>query len=157
MSLTSNGDVSYRLKRPFSDGTTHVVFSPMELMEKLAALIPRPHSHRVRYHGVLAANSRLRPKIVPKPPKSDSGPSTVDEDKPASSTKHISWAKLLKRVFGFEIESCSKCSGQLRVIAAIKDKKGIKKILKHLDLPDEPPTPAPARAPPQSLLELDFA
>ncbi|MEZ4815747.1 MAG: transposase [Bdellovibrionota bacterium] len=36
-----NGDIHYRLKSPWTDGSTHVVFTPLEFLEKLAALIPR--------------------------------------------------------------------------------------------------------------------
>ena len=33
---------SYQLKRPWSDGTTHVVLSASELLQRLAALVPPP-------------------------------------------------------------------------------------------------------------------
>ena len=36
------------------DGTTHVVFEPLELLEELAALVPPPRFHLVRYHGSAA-------------------------------------------------------------------------------------------------------
>jgi len=45
MSATSHGDIRITLKKPFSDGTTHIVFTPMELIEKLVALIPQPRMH----------------------------------------------------------------------------------------------------------------
>ena len=32
----------YRLKRRWHDGTTHVIYEPLELMERLAALVPPP-------------------------------------------------------------------------------------------------------------------
>ena len=44
----------YELKRPKPDGTTHLVFTPMQLLERLARLGPHPDQHMVRYHGVLA-------------------------------------------------------------------------------------------------------
>ncbi len=47
-------------KAPWRDGTTHISMSPLELMQRLAALVPRPRLHLIRYHGVLAANVRLR-------------------------------------------------------------------------------------------------
>ena len=46
-----NGDISYRLKKPWSNGTTHVVFTPLELMERLAAIIPKPRTHPSRWLG----------------------------------------------------------------------------------------------------------
>jgi hypothetical protein len=60
--LTRNraGDVVLQLKSPYHDGTTHVVMSPLELMQRLAALVPRPRLHLIRFHGVLAPEARPR-------------------------------------------------------------------------------------------------
>ena len=60
-----NGNLTLRLKRPWSDGTTHLVFSPGELIEKLIPLVPRLRAHIIRYHGVLAPAAGWRPEIVP--------------------------------------------------------------------------------------------
>ena len=49
-SRTEDGRLVYRFKRPWRDGTTHVVFDPLELLEKLAALVPAPKAHLVRYY-----------------------------------------------------------------------------------------------------------
>ena len=59
--------LSFSLKTPWSDGTTHLVLSPLELIEKLAALIPPPGLNLVCYHGVLAPNAASRDRIVPGP------------------------------------------------------------------------------------------
>jgi hypothetical protein len=56
-----------RLKSAFKDGTTHIVMEPLEFMERLAALVPRPRLHLIRFHGVLAPNAKLRREIVPSP------------------------------------------------------------------------------------------
>ena len=45
------GQVVLQLKSAFKDGTTHVVMSPMEFMERLAALLPRPRLHLIRSTG----------------------------------------------------------------------------------------------------------
>ncbi|MBT5329534.1 MAG: hypothetical protein HOL51_25785, partial [Gemmatimonadetes bacterium] len=50
---------------PWSDGTTHRLLSPLELIEKLAALIPPRRLNLVRYHGILAPNAHERRKTVP--------------------------------------------------------------------------------------------
>ena len=50
------------------DGTTHIVFTPHELIEKLIPLIPRPRCHLVRYHGILGPAAKDRDKVVPTPP-----------------------------------------------------------------------------------------
>ena len=50
----------------YRDGTTHIVMSPLEFMQRLAALVPRPRLlHLIRFHGVLAPHARLRAAIVP--------------------------------------------------------------------------------------------
>ena len=45
----------------------------------------------------------------------------------------ITWAKRLKRVFNIDIETCSECGGDVRIIASIEDPQVIRKILAHLD------------------------
>jgi len=39
----------------------------------------------------------------------------------------------LKRVFNIDIETCSECGGDVRIIASIEDPVVIQKILAHLD------------------------
>ena len=51
------GQVVLKLKSPYRDGTTHIVMHPQEFMQRLAALVPRPRLHLIRYHGVLAPNA----------------------------------------------------------------------------------------------------
>ena len=36
----------------------------------------------------------------------------------------MTWAKRLKRVFDIDIETCSECGGDVRVIASIEDPSG---------------------------------
>ncbi len=55
--------LSFALKTPWSDGTSHLLLSPMERLEKRAALVPPPRLHLLRCHGVLAP--RARDRIVP--------------------------------------------------------------------------------------------
>ena len=47
------GDVVLQLKSAFKDGTTHIVMEPLEFIQRLAALVPRPRLHLIRFHGVL--------------------------------------------------------------------------------------------------------
>jgi hypothetical protein len=64
LSRLSDGRLLYRLKRRWRDGTTHIVFEPLELLERLVALIPPPRANQVRYHGVLAPASRWRAAVT---------------------------------------------------------------------------------------------
>lgn len=51
--VNAAGQVELKLKTPWRDGTTHLVLSPLEFMQRLAALVPRPRLHLIRFHGVL--------------------------------------------------------------------------------------------------------
>lgn len=50
----------YQLKTPYRDGTTHVIFEPLDFIARLAALVPKPRVNLTRFHGVFAPNSRHR-------------------------------------------------------------------------------------------------
>jgi hypothetical protein len=67
--INAAGQVVLKLKTPWRDGTTHLVMSPLEFMQRLAALVPRPRLHLIRFHGVLAPNAKLRPLVVPQGPE----------------------------------------------------------------------------------------
>ena len=145
-----------KLKTPWRDGTTHLVLgpdarqslrtvarqtkgpssarerparlSPLEFMQRLAALVPRPLAGRVgpvarplarhtqstglfvpparrlhlnRFHGVLAPNTKLRAMGVPREPVAPAQTAPPAESE-ANSAHHppvrLSWARLLKRV-----------------------------------------------------------
>ena len=133
------GQVVLQLKSPYRDGTTHIVMSPLEFMQRLAALVPRPRLHLIRFHGVLAPHARLRAAIV-------ASPAQQATEHAHSSPARMSWACLLKRVFDIDIEYCPRCAGRLQIIAAIVDPALIAKILAHLHLPARAPPRSPARA-----------
>ena len=44
----------YQLKTPYRDGTTHVIFEPLDFIARLAALVPKPRVNLARFHGVFA-------------------------------------------------------------------------------------------------------
>ena len=60
LALTASGQVRYTLKTPYRDGTTHILLEPLDLMARLAALVPKPRMHLTRYHGVFAPHSQNR-------------------------------------------------------------------------------------------------
>jgi len=65
LALTASGQVRYTLKTPYRDGTTHIVLEPLDLMARLAALVPTPRMHLTRYHGVFAPHSNYRAAVTP--------------------------------------------------------------------------------------------
>jgi hypothetical protein len=64
LTRTADGSVLLILKAEWSDGTTHLLFEPIELLERLAALTPRPRINLVLHQGVLAPQSRWRARAV---------------------------------------------------------------------------------------------
>jgi hypothetical protein len=60
-----DGRLSYKLKTQWRDGTTHILMERHELLERLAALIPPPRAHQVRYYGILAPCASGRDQVVP--------------------------------------------------------------------------------------------
>jgi len=151
LSLTSQGNIRYALKTPYRDGTTHVVFEPLDFMARLAALIPNPQVNLTRYHGVFAPNHRLRSAIVPG--REVPGPSREGQGGQIPRHAALGWAKRLKRVFGIEVERCDRCGGSVKIIAAIEDPEVIGEILDHLGLGPKASAHALARGPPGSAAE----
>ena len=154
--LEQQGDakLSFALKTPWDDGTTHIVLSPLELLEKLAALVPPPRVNLVRYHGVLAPNAKDRDKIVPAAEKAVSAPASgAEPDRPATRSYRLSWAALLARIFSINACQCE-CGGRLKIVTAVTDPASVRRYLEGVGLPSEPPLIAPARASPQ--IDLDF-
>ena len=142
------GQVVLKLKTPWRDGTTHLVMSPLEFMQRLAALVPRPRLHLIRFHGVLAPNAKLRALVVPQepePPAQAAKPAECEASCAHHRPLRLSWAKLLKRVFEIDMEHCPNCGGELKIIAAILEQPVIEKILTHLRLQARAPPRAPAR------------
>jgi hypothetical protein len=62
--INAKGQVELKLKTPWRNGITHHVMSPLGFMQRLAALVPRPRLHLIRFHGVLAPNAKWRSKVV---------------------------------------------------------------------------------------------
>jgi Putative transposase len=138
----AQGNLVYRFTKPWSDGTTGITLSPLEFLEKLAALVPLPRAHLVRYGGCLAPHSKLREAIRPTPRQQGVG----RDEKVPTGTPYWHWARLLGRAFALEMATCPWCRrGTLRLIAVITQESVITRILRHLQLAAVPPPLAPAR------------
>jgi hypothetical protein len=151
LSLLDDGRIRYELKTPYRDGTTHVIFEPLDFLARLAALVPKPRVNLTRFHGVFAPNSQYRIQVTPSKRGKGRKRSTAGEGQ-CQSPASMSWAQRLKRVFSIDIETCSKCGGAVNVIACIEDPLVIDKLLAHLDKKvalTEPLVLPRSRAPPQ--------
>jgi hypothetical protein len=139
LSLLRNGHVRYELKTPYRDGTTHVIFEPMDFIARLVALVPKPRVNLTRFHGVFAPNSAHRAQVTPAKRGKGNKARTADAPEattPAERRAAMTWAQRLKRVFNIDIETCKGCGGHIKIIACIEDPVVIEKILTHLDRRD---------------------
>ena len=110
----------YRFAKPLPDGRTELRLTPLELIERLAALIPPPRLHRHRYHGVLAPHSPLRAQVTawarpPSPPLPAAHPAQHPERSPA----RYLWALLLARIYEILPLRCTLCGAEMRIIAFV--------------------------------------
>jgi Putative transposase len=158
LSLLRDGRLLYRLKHRWRDGTTHVIYEPLELLERLAALVPPPKFNIVRYSGVFAPAAGCRSLIVPQvkpaaPPLHGGCQAAVEMQKTESGKakerrgcqpRNYPWAQLMTRVFGFDVLTCPRCGAKMRILAAINPPAAIQKILACLGLPTRAPPVAPA-------------
>ena len=143
----ADGLVRIALKRAYADGTVAVEMDPLSLLCRLAASVPPPRHHIVRYSGVLASASRWRPRIAPKRPEAETPANDAPPPKRPAGT-YRPWAELLKRTFDVDVLHCPKCNGRMKLVAMVTAPKSIARYLKRLgELEDVPPR-APSRGPP---------
>ncbi len=150
--------------------------TPLELIDRIAALVPPPRTHRHRYFGVLAPNSPLRAAVTAlaqaQPTQSaaaQAGPATAGDGAgvgelgvgaglptraepaqpvPTKRPAHYLWAVLIARIYEVFPLLCPKCGGQMRLIAFITHRADILQILNHIGVECEPAHISPARGPP---------
>jgi hypothetical protein len=128
-----------------------LVLTPLELITKIAALVPPPRVHRHRYYGVLAPNASLRavvtalaPAAVPPAPTSAA---TREEPHHRAVSRYL-WAMLLARIYEAFPLQCPICHASMRIIAFVNDLTAVGKVLDHIGESTQPPRIAPARGPP---------
>jgi hypothetical protein len=138
LSLRDDGAVVYRLQRPDRRGRTALVLTPLELLARLAAILPAPRLALRRQLGVFAAGSPDRRKVMPAPaPRQSCHPTR-------SAPTRLPWAELLRRVWHLEAMRCERCGGRLRPVAIIQDLAEAERYLRHAG--QFTPLPAPARS-----------
>jgi hypothetical protein len=164
LKAASNGAVLIKLKTRWTDGTTHLRFSGVELCERLAALVPHPRLNLIRFGGVFAPRHKLRAQVVALAPKAESvldesstpsSPSTSDVEAsgiPQKPKKYsMAWKELRARVFQEDLTRCRRCGDTVKVTHAVLDRGAITRILQSHGLPTQIPKFAPpSRGPPGS-------
>ena len=125
--------------------TNYIEKDPLDFLSRLASLIPRPRIHLIRFpKAAFAPNCKYRSLVIPQPALLEK--TSLKEKKSYS----IGWAKMLKRVFDIDMQICSKCGGQVKIISAIHNQQAIKKILTHLGKNSKVFKLSPPRGPPET-------
>ena len=121
-----DGSVRLLLKRPWSDGSVAIAMTRLELVERLAALVPPPHKNQVLYHGVLAPRSSWRSEVVlgrvsPTPTQLERRSADVlsRSPSPSKAPRWTPWRELLKRSFGVDGWACPYCDQRMRLRAVV--------------------------------------
>ncbi len=145
-----------------------LTLTPLELIERIAALVPPPRTHRHLYFGVLAPNSPLRAAVtaLAQSPPRQAEQATMSEGAlrvvtlghaslrlaepatPKQSKAYYLWTVLIARIYEVFPLLCPLSGGQMRLIAFITEGTQIRKIPDHIGVDSEPPHIAPARGPP---------
>ncbi|HLM48233.1 MAG TPA: transposase [Myxococcaceae bacterium] len=153
LSRMEDGRIAYRMKRPLPDGTTYLLFTGLELLRRVASLVPPPRANLTRFHGVFAPGARLRPFLVPQAGEEEASvapQAAARQERRKERTAQVDWAGLLRRTFAVEVLASVRCEGRRRVLAYVKEAGEVRAILKHLGLPTVGARLAPARGPPQA-------
>ncbi len=158
LSVTEDGKIVYRFRRPWRNGTSAVVLDPMTFLSRLAAQIPPPRFHMLSYYGVLAPAAGKRHRIVPGYEDGEDDErrehscareplESATPNRPRRRARlYYPWAELLRRTFLVDVLACP-CGAKRRVLSLVRDPDEIRRCPSHLGLPTE----APARAPPRAV------
>jgi len=144
-------------KKPWSDGTSSVDLAPLALIARLAALVPHPRLHLVRYSGMLAPAAPWRPLVIPPSqgaptdaptaPAANAQPST----RPARTGARCRYwprALLMRLTLGLVVDTCPCCGGCMQLRALVRDPANIERFLRGVGRWSPPLGLAQARPPP---------
>jgi hypothetical protein len=147
----------------------------MILIERLAALVPKPHKNLLIYSGVLAPNAKLRSKVVAygrplgpactradtparapvaatddlKTTSTDAVPSALGKAHNPQRQRHrFRWSEIMKRAFAIDVLLCKHCGGRLELLAVVTHPAAVRATLAELGLPTAPVAPRRPRAQP---------
>jgi hypothetical protein len=151
LEMKPDGLVRIALKRAYRDGTVAVEMDPLSLLSRLAASVPPPRHHTVKYAGVLAPASPWRSRVAPRVEATEAGTEPDPGEPKGVKTRHGTyrpWAELLRRTFGVDVLECPKCKGRMKLVAMVTEPKSIARYLASIGELDDVPGRSPSRGPP---------
>ena len=114
------------MKRAWSDGTVAIDFSALELVERLASIVPPPGKNQVLYHGVLAARSAWRSQVVPGRRELSTSEvaaraAVVLTRTPSASKRPrwTPWEQLLYQAFEVRSRACPECGERMQLRSVV--------------------------------------
>ena len=133
-------EVAYTLKAKWGEAKGEERLDPLDFLARVLAHVPEPKLHTVHYYGYYsnAARGRRRKACAAGSGSLPRARTPAGEEEPDGLTpaerlsRRRAWARLIRRVYEVDPLVCTRCGGEMRVIAVILDPKVITKILDHI-------------------------
>lgn len=129
LEVMDDDSVRIKLKRRYSDGTTHVQMTGLEFLAKLHALIPPPLQNQRIYFGVFAGAHSKRSTIV----AAAKAKSTRKRPQDKSLVSSTLWCEYMAKTFKVDVGTCPFCKSPMRIVSFIFDGREIFRYLNHSD------------------------
>jgi Putative transposase len=158
---SAHGQLLFELAHQRADGTTHLLLEPLELVEKIALLIPPPRFQTLRFHGVLGPRAAGRSAVIPRRHDAvDEGPAAGRsegtgpraEPSPGSlglPSESSRWAALPRRLFALDVFQCPRGGGRRRIVGVHTGGERRRVLLERLGFGIASPSAEPSRPPPR--------
>jgi len=153
------GLIRYQVSKT-NGGPSYHEWSAAEFVGRLAAIVPPPRKHVVRYYGALGPRSPLRGAVT----GAVRGRATLGElergysvtlagkalreARRAAKAAGRAWAACLRKIFEVDPVRCGKCGGEMKLVSVILDDRELDRILAHQGWSTEFPKTKATRAPP---------
>ncbi|MFO0618684.1 MAG: transposase [Polyangiaceae bacterium] len=121
---------------------------PLDLLSRLAAMVPPPRMHMIRFPGVLSSHCSLRSRVVPEPPPASGVRSREVQlslfGAESAEPSRRPWARLLRHVFQIDVTSCPRCNAEMRWVEVATTPGAIARLFAKHGLAAPPPHEKPS-------------
>ena len=127
-------------------------FDPLEFLAAVSVQIPNKWEQLTRHYGYYSTRKRGERKKKQEAEQ----PQELVILEPLPKRKATStWASLIKKVYNVDPLICSKCGGNMKIVAFITDSREITKIMNHLNIPQYRAPPPIEYATVEQTIEYD--